>query len=132
MKHIICFLILFISQNCISQTPPKFEHFEIDLDTKRENFFDAVAHIEIIRLEETKNSLLAPFRSYFDTPSGIGIVEKETNTIVLFDDKGNYKNVINRYGRGPEEYINITDAFFHEGKIKLFSAGSRNMQLYTE
>jgi hypothetical protein len=117
-----------------AQTPPKFERFKIDIDAPRSSFFDAIEHIEIIRLEETGSSLLSSMNGYFKIPSGIAIPNKGENppyTIVLFDETGNYKNVIDRNGPGPEEYSNISSVWFNKGKIEIFSGASRNLQRYT-
>jgi hypothetical protein len=52
--------------------------------------------------------------------------------VVLFDNQGNYKNVIDSNGYGPKEYLNISDAWFNNGCIELFSGHSRLIHRYTE
>ncbi|WP_157716208.1 6-bladed beta-propeller, partial [Roseivirga echinicomitans] len=104
--------------------------FEIDIDAPRTGFFAAIEHIEIIRLEETENSLLSSVWKYFKTPSGMGSVNEKS--VVLFDDEGNYKNAISNYGRGPKEYTSIGSVQFNNGAIELFSGGSRLINRYTE
>ncbi len=118
----------------MAQTSPKFERFEIDIDAPRTDFFAAIEHIEIIRLEETQNSLVPSLRWYFKTPNGFGVpIKKDTPySIALFDVNGNYKNVINNYGRGPKEFRNISDVWFNNGKIELFSGWSRKLHRYSE
>lgn len=128
------FLLLVISLK--AQTAPEFEHFKIDKEAPRISFFEAIEHIEIIRLEETDNSLLPTITRYFETPLGIAISNGKYGTdkpqyIALFDRNGNYKNVIHNQGPGPDEYKNITDAWFHNGRIELYSGFSRSIQRYT-
>ena len=136
MKPFLCLLFSTWALSVSAQTPPKFERFKIDNDAPRASFFDAIEHIEIIRLEETKNSLISSWDSYFKTPNGFGVPNKDgTNfyrSIALFDDNGNYKNVISNYGRGPNEYSNISDAWFNKGKIELYSGWSRLLLRYSE
>lgn len=129
------FLILFLfSLASQAQTPPKFQHFEIDIDAPRTDFFEAVEHIEIIRLEETQNSLLGDIDYCFKTSSGFVIPNKTSDKrdrLVIFDDQGNYINEINRSGLGPEEYRNISAAWFKNESIELFSGWSRKIQRYS-
>ncbi|KYG77079.1 6-bladed beta-propeller protein [Roseivirga ehrenbergii] len=132
-----CFFILLIFSTALkAQNLPKLERFEIDIDAPRTNFFDAIDHIEVIRLEENENSLISSWDSYFKTPNGFGVPNKEgTNfyrSIALFDVKGDYKNVISNYGQGPNEYSNISDAWFSKGRIELYSGWSRLLLRYSE
>ena len=135
IKHISSFAFLLFSLNLTAQTPPKFERFEIDIDAPRASFFEAIEHIEIIRLEENENSLISSMDRYFKTPNGFGVPNKEgTNfyrSIALFDANGDYKSVISNYGQGPNEYSNISDAWFNNGKIELYSGWSRLLLRYS-
>tara|TARA_R110001592_G_scaffold86428_2_gene254943 strand:- start:948 stop:2099 length:1152 start_codon:yes stop_codon:yes gene_type:complete len=130
----VLFLFSLFSINLASQIPPKFERFGIDINAPRASFFDAIEQIEIIRLEETENSLISSIRWYFKTPNGFGIPNKKYTpySIALFDVKGNYKTVISNYGRGHNEYTNISDAWFSNGKIELYSGWSRILLRYSE
>ena len=104
LAHTLLFLLLSVSLK--GQTPPKFEHFKIDVDAPRISFFDAIEHVEIIRFEETDHSLLPKIEWYFETPLGIAVPIAEINkpnSIPLFDPKGNYLGVIEKEGPGPEE-----------------------------
>ncbi len=110
MKQVLSIILFLLALDLQGQTPPKFERFEIDIDAPRTTFFEFIEHIEIIRLEETQNSLVPSLRWYFKTPNGFGIpIKKDTPySIALFDSNGNYKNVIDNYGRGPNEFRNIS------------------------
>ncbi|NVK85218.1 MAG: 6-bladed beta-propeller [Cytophagia bacterium] len=129
---IILLFLLTIGLN--AQTAPKFEHFKIDLNAPKINFFDAIEHVEIIRLEETDNSLLSSIEWYFKTPNGIAVPIRYQKPfrIALFDKNGNYQNTINRFGEGLNEYLDISSASFINGTIELFSGSSRILQRYTE
>lgn len=132
LAHTLLFLLL--SASLRGQTPPKFEHFKIDLNAPKVDFFEAVEHIEIIPLEETESSLLGDIDYYFKTTSGFVIPNKTSDKrdrLVIFDDQGNYINEINRSGLGPEEYRNISAAWFKNGSIELFSGWSRKILRYS-
>ncbi|WP_323758211.1 6-bladed beta-propeller [Roseivirga sp.] len=135
IKLISSFVFLLFTLNLTAQTPPKFEHFKIDIDAPMVNFFEAIEHIEIIRLEETEKTLLGEIEHYFKTPSGFVIPYMPINKparLILFNEQGNYINEISKNGLGPEEYRNISDAWFKDGQIALFSGWSRRIQRYTE
>jgi len=123
--------LMFFSANLHAQITP-FEHYKIDIHSKRVNFFETIEHIEIIRLEETAKSLLPAVWWYLKTPNGIAIPVKKNNKVYLFDDNGDYKSSISNFGLGPDEYDNIGNVWFKDGQFELFTGRSRKLQFYTE
>lgn len=136
MKNFIIYSIvtLLYSYCLYSQEFKEFRRINIDLEKPNKEFFSTIRKVEIVRLEETSNSLLANAEYYFKTDSGIAIVNKDIKpySIVLFDQNGDFKNLIQKFGPGPEEYLNISDAWFHNSKIELFSGYSRAIHRFNQ
>jgi len=130
MRIPIALSLMFFSANLHAQVAP-FEHYKIDIRSKRVNFFETIEHIEFIRLEETEKSLLPEFSMALNTTAGIAIPDSESNKVYLFDKNGNYKNSIDRFGQGPDEYKSISSIWFRKGFIELYSGLSRILQRYT-
>ena len=66
--------------------------------------------IRYIRLETTPASLIGYIRNIIIENGKIYILAYgNVNTITIFDINGKYLNTLNRTGRGPEEYLSITD-----------------------
>lgn len=103
------------------------QEFNVDIHSKKQSFFKFIDHVEIIPLEETKNSLLSRVEFYFKIPNGIGIIEKQKNSIVLFAENGKYMNSIYKFGNGPEEYANLGTTWVEDDTIRLYSSHSRNV-----
>ncbi|NVK85217.1 MAG: 6-bladed beta-propeller [Cytophagia bacterium] len=122
-------LLLFLTIGLNAQTAPKFEHFKIDLNAPKINFFDAIEHVEIIRLEETEKSLLSYLASYLKTPAGFSL--RDTYKMYFFDEVGNFQQTINKQGDGPEEYSIINSFWIKDEHIELFSGPSRILQHYS-
>lgn len=110
----------------------RFEHYKIDLKKKKVGFFESIERIEIIPLEETKNSLTGQVYWYLKLPNGFAITDKETKTVIIFDEQGNHVNTISKYGLGPEEYGGINTVWFKDGTLELFNGIPSKLQRYTE
>lgn len=130
-KILFSFILLISVRFLInSQSLNDFHKYEINLRADRISFFDLIEHVEIVRLEETNNSLLPRIEWSFELPDGIAVIDKKSNQVHIFDKKGNYKNSIKRFGRGPEEYSDISSAWLKDNRIELFSNSSRSLQRY--
>ena len=127
-----CAVLILLNFSLTAQASKDFEHIKIDIRAKRINFFEAVEHIEIIRIEETESSLLGRIEWYLKTPKGFAIPDKENDPIIyIFDEKGNYKTTINGFGQGPDEYRGFINVWMKNGLIEFYSGLSRELHRYS-
>lgn len=124
---------LFLIAICISgyAQVSSFEHYQIDINGKRHDFFEFVEHVEIIPLEETKQSLLPRVEFYYKLSNGFAIRDYNTKSLVLFDTNGRFVTAINKFGEGPEEYKEISSAWERDGKVELYSGLSKSLSQFT-
>ena len=69
-----------------------------------------IEKVDYIKLGDTGDVLIGDVSKLWITPQHIVIVDKfKAMSIFVFDRAGNAQAVINRLGRGPQEYTSLTD-----------------------
>lgn len=69
-----------------------------------------IEKVDYIKLGDTGDVLIGDVSKLWITPQHIVIVDKfKAMSIFVFDRSGNAQVVINRLGRGPQEYTSLTD-----------------------
>lgn len=69
-----------------------------------------IEKVDYIKLGDTGDVLIGDVSKLWITPQHIVIVDKfKAMSIFVFDRTGNAQAVINRLGRGPQEYTSLTD-----------------------
>ena len=69
-----------------------------------------IEKVDYIKLGDTGDVLIGDVSKLWITPQHIVIVDKfKAMSIFVFDRSGNAQAVINRLGRGPQEYTSLTD-----------------------
>lgn len=133
MKNIIiiCFAFLAIScskkRNAISVPNIVFETNNIhDNDISR--MVDSV--FEIIPLQTDSNCLIAQIDKIEFQKNLITVLDKTAKSVLIFDYKGNYINKIQRIGKGPEEYLDITDMTSTDSTITILDRFTEKMIVY--
>ena len=75
------------------------------------------AKIEYVKLGNTGDVLIGQVTHLLFTPDHIIVGDnRNANAVFVFDRKGNARTVINRFGRGPQEYLSINDVFLTPDK----------------
>ena len=73
------------------------------------SLFDFVSQVRLIPLETTDSSLVAHITKIITSKDKIFIYDRIQNQIFIFNREGQFISKINRKGRGPEEYMSISD-----------------------
>lgn len=107
-----------------------FRSYPIDIEAKKVKFTDLVDRMEIIRLEETENSLLGLVWIIGTNGDEFVVRSGDQSTLTFFDKHGNYIRTINRYGDGPEEYKSIWSYWFKGDTLKIFDNASNRLVEY--
>ena len=120
MKHLvnmkIRLLILFISSFVLLATTPQrktkepLKFYQLSLkECWENNMSDYLEVVKIVPLETTKKSLLGRIYQVHVNNEEILVWDRSINKLLLFDTEGNFKTQIGSEGRGPKEYISISD-----------------------
>lgn len=113
MKKIVFLLyILILVICCKDHNEGNANIYTITADIDQENrisLFDIAAKVRLIPLETNDESLIAHITKIIIDRNKIYIYDRTQNEIFLFDKNGKFLSKINQKGRGPNEYMAITD-----------------------
>ena len=85
--------------------------------------------VKFIRLETTRDCLVAAINEVFFTDEYIIVVDAKAASLFFFDLNGKYSHKIHRRGRGPGEYLKIMRAMVDEQKETVFVYDSEARKL---
>ncbi len=100
-----------------------FKSINIDIsnDFKNLNIDQAISEMKYIPLETTDNSLIGRIDKIIIDKGQIFILDQHfAKSIFVFDKQGKHSYTINKRGRGPKEYIRITDFIIKHDTIVIF------------
>lgn len=98
-------------------------------DINEINFNELVEDVEYLPLETQKDNVVGEIRKIFKSEENIIITDREQN-IFIYSASGKYINHFNKNGKGPEEYISVSDLLFDETKQQIsILTGSRPRKL---
>jgi hypothetical protein len=101
----------------------KFKTFKIDITTPAVDLIDLIDEVEVMRLEETDNSLLAMVAGIQITNNRI-LIPHGNGDLIFFSKTGEYQSTFNRQGQGPEEYERLGSAWADANWIGIFDGTS--------
>ncbi len=101
----------------------------LDLDSlAREAPLFELEPTRYIPLETRQDALIGFIRKMTIRDSLIFISDLESNSIYLFDTRGNHRRTLSRQGRGPGEYIAVND-FATDEEMNLYVLCSNTLQI---
>ena len=79
-----------------------------------------IADVEFLKLGKTGDILIGEVEKLWITPRHIVVADKyKSKAIFVFDRSGNTQAIINRLGRGPQEYTDLTDVVLTPDKERI-------------
>jgi len=140
MKKNVLFLFLMLTLSaCINQPKAPTDSTLPVLDLtkdypKMEIDIHDIADVEYVALETTDESLLGYDLLYAISEKYIVSLGTVVDPVIhIFDRKGKYLSKIDRYGKGPEEYVNIynTSIDFDNEECYVYDWNRQQIQVYT-
>lgn len=131
---LIYFGILFVS--CGDNTHPKVKLERITINPEKItniNLSSFCENISYIKLETNKNCFIAKIDKISIYKNHFYILDQTGKKLVVFDNKGKYLFNIGSIGKGPGQYINLTDFIIDEkeGQIELYDIVQRKNIRYS-
>lgn len=114
MKNSVAFLFLVIlllscsKKTTITDSSQKIFDIRIDVD-KISDSYNISPDVDIVPLETNENCLIGGVFKIIYTNQTYYILDKLSNQILLFDNKGKFVSKLNRSGPGPQEYVRIDE-----------------------
>jgi len=107
--------LILLSFGCAHSDHTETEHLEtIDLsngfyEDQKSNLSEIAAEVINIPLETRPECIIGKIRKVLYLNDRLLVLDRQTHRLYIFDINGRYLNRIDRIGRGPSEYIQITD-----------------------
>ena len=136
MKTSLIIFIVLLFSGCKSQKEDtiKAEIPTIDLEKeyplKRIDIHE-IAEVEYIPLETTDSSMLQVDVNISITDNHIMVSDISQHSVIFFDRTGKYLHTVNRYGRGPGEYVASIETDIDANKKELYIWDLHNFKLFT-
>lgn len=108
----------------------EFKVYEFDLAGPKISFFDLVEEVEIMRLEETDESLLSYVGQVIDGGDEYIFNSGKEGDIFRYTKTGEYKGKVNRRGEGPEEYSSTQSIWVNQDSIFVYSKLKKTVKQY--
>ncbi len=104
----------------------------VDPIPSKKNLASCLADISYTVLETNDNSLIVEPAEAFHIKERFYIVDGKTSSVKVFNNAGKYLFDVGRIGKGPGEFLNISDARLSSDKkrLLLFSNNSRGIYEY--
>ena len=121
--HILIPVVLSLFISCTSRLKPSSAVETIRVKAPDEftkaKFSDYFSSWKLIPLETNKESLIGSIDRISVYNKQFYILDRQTNSILIFDDKGKFKRRIHNIGQGPGEYIGLMDFALDKKKQEL-------------
>jgi len=118
---IFCIMLLGCGNN---ETNKNNSTISINLDKqlkKKIPFSQIFEEVQIIPLETNKESMIQKIKKFEIFSNRIYILDKKQKALLIFDAKGKFLKKIQSIGKGPQEYLNITDFNVNKNQIELLT-----------
>ena len=139
--HLVIVLVA-LSAGC-RHTPPAREMYvdeslfsviEVDLgDLKQKaiaNISDIATEVEYIPLETRSDNLIGKIENFFVVDSAYCIMDRMTESVLIFNADGTYSHKISRKGRGPGEYGRISGVSVDRKSKDIFIRSDINQAIF--
>lgn len=96
--------------SCSDRNTADYQVFKVDPTSESKESFDRFYHLkEVIPLETTDSSVMGDIMKVISAKDRIFVAPWNGKSIFMFDRKGKYLSRIDKEGRGPGEYLRISD-----------------------
>lgn len=129
-KYVSFFIFLLFVSSCGSKSEEQtsssslnrdaFKSYPIDLNAPKIKFADLIEEVEIVRLEETEESLLGSIFNVTLYKDLIVFPNVKEKSLYFFNNKGEYLRTFKRDGGGPKEYSSLWGFWFKGDTLKIY------------
>lgn len=136
LVKVLLILTPFLFLNCGGEPDVKevevekdgLQSYKLDIRQDKIPIADLIQSIEITRLEETEESLLKGVSQVDFYEEKMIMLSNET--FYFYSKAGEFLSKFNRKGDGPEEYSRLTDIWFEDGIVSVYSINGMYVNRY--
>ena len=131
MKHITTIIAIILMIGCAKTTTSNTE-YEVKTTSEADSKEFVSECTGYVELETTDKSLVGEILKIKITDEDIFLHCYYNGSILRFDRKtGKFKNSIGHKGRGPEEYVNLTDFDTYDGNTYIYSNVTKKLYVHS-
>lgn len=134
MRPIFFLLVTFTLYSCGSKSlhdtkPDKVISVDVNEKLKVKKVTDLIRSYKIISLETKNDNLLGTISKMYFNKNRIYIFDNLTKGVYIFDKQGKFLNKIQAFGKGPREYLKLSDFCLNSftGNLILVDPASRKL-----
>jgi hypothetical protein len=124
-------LTIFIGYSCSESPKTLLNKYNINIDNVVDSLQSAVESYTILRLDNQPEAYF-PFISRFLLTDPYLLFKNESKqSLIIYDKSGKYINSIAKKGRGPGEYLYISDFLFDEKTKEITICDDDKLKMYS-
>ncbi|WP_147679216.1 6-bladed beta-propeller [Algibacter pacificus] len=133
LRIIVLIFISFSSCKDTNELEKNIENIKVDVKKKypRGNFKDYFSSSKVISLETNEHSIFHNIDRMSLYDNKFFILDKKSNGVYIFNNKGKFLNKIQNIGKGPGEYISLMDFTIDEKENHIILYTDRPYKLLT-
>jgi hypothetical protein len=108
------FLILFLGYSCKENSKTLLKEYNINISHVTDSLQSAIKSYTILRLDNQPDAYITFVTKFILTDQYLLFKNESKQSIIIYDKSGKYINSISKKGRGPGEYLYISDFMFDE------------------
>jgi hypothetical protein len=110
----IFFMTLFLGYSCKNNSQTLLREYNININQVSDSLQSAIKSYTILRLDNQPEAYIQSISKFIFTDQYLLFKNESKQSIIIFDRSGKYINSISKKGRGPGEYLYISDFMFDE------------------
>lgn len=135
MKNIVnCFIVFILIILCFSCTKKEVHSSKIvvDLESKIDSSIMSklLLDVKFIQLETTDECVIREYSKIINKNNRIYILDRTLNSLFTFSDEGKFINKLSAQGRGPMDYLELSDFIIYGDNIDLLDRPNEKIMSY--
>lgn len=131
MKYYITLLFFIIFFNCCKkQQLNDVEYIQISLNNNFINASAFIKEVRVIKLETNDDCLIQRISKIKYYNKNIFILDIFQNSLMIFNDDGNFEKKLSKVGQGPGDYIQIMDFFIQDDFLYILDFPNQSILKY--
>lgn len=124
-------MILFLGYACKDNSKTLLKEYNINISHVSDSLQSVIKSYTILRLDNQPDSYIRSISKFILTDQYLLFKNESNQSIVIYDKSGKYINSISKKGRGPGEYLYISDFMFDEKTREITICDNDRLKKYS-
>ena len=127
----ILLVILFFGYSCKDNSKTLLKEYNINISNVSDSLQSVIKSYTILRLDNQPDAYVPFISKYILTDQYLIFKNESKQSIIIYDKSGKYINSISKKGRGPGEYLYISDFMFDEKTREITICDNDRLKKYS-